>query len=62
MPLPVLSNYLESEIMALLKRWLDCNMLYPPERMDEIFHELVVRGIRSASKLTDRGGCEIEDN
>lgn len=43
-PKPVLSNYLASEILALLRWWLDNNMPYPPERMDEIFHELVMPG------------------
>jgi hypothetical protein len=46
--LPIISNFLASEILALLKWWLDHNMPYPPERMDEIFHELVTPGFRSA--------------
>jgi AcrR family transcriptional regulator len=40
-PIPILSNYLSSELFSLLKWWLDRGMPYPPERMDEIFHELV---------------------
>jgi len=40
-PIPILSNYLASELFALLKWWLDQNMPYPPERMDQIFHALV---------------------
>ena len=46
-PIPVLSNYLAGGILTLLKWWLDHNMPYPPERMDEIFHELVMPGFRS---------------
>lgn len=46
-PVSVLSNYLASEIFALLKWWLDHNMPYPPERMDEIFHQLVIPSFRS---------------
>lgn len=47
-PKPVLSNYLASEILALLRWWLDNSMPYPPERMDEIFHNLVMPGFRAA--------------
>jgi AcrR family transcriptional regulator len=41
LPIPILANYLAIELFALLKWWLDNEMPYPPERMDEIFHELV---------------------
>jgi AcrR family transcriptional regulator len=40
-PIPILSNYLATELFALLKWWLDQGMPYSPERMDQIFHELV---------------------
>lgn len=40
-PIPILANYLATELFALLKWWLDERMPYPPERMDQIFHELV---------------------
>jgi len=46
-PLPVLSNYLANGIMTMLRWWLDHNMPYPPARMDEIFHQLVMPGFRS---------------
>ncbi|MDT7605431.1 MAG: hypothetical protein QOF61_3428 [Acidobacteriota bacterium] len=48
LPVPVLTNYLASEMLALLKWWLDHNMPHTPERMDEMFHQLVVPGFRSA--------------
>lgn len=41
LPIPILSNYLAVALFALLKWWLDQQMPYPPERMNEIFHELV---------------------
>lgn len=47
LPIRVLSNYLASGILSMLKWWLDQNMPYPPKRMDEIFHELVMPGLRS---------------
>lgn len=45
-PIPILSNYLANEIFNLLKWWLDQNMPYTPERMDEIFHRLITPGFR----------------
>lgn len=47
-PIPVLSNYLASGILSMLKWWLDQNMPYSPKRMDQIFHELVMPGLRLA--------------
>ena len=47
-PIPILSNYLASELFSLLKWWLDHGMPNSPERMDEIFHELVGSTFRSA--------------
>lgn len=40
-PIPILANYLATELFALLKWWLDQGMPHSPERMDQIFHELV---------------------
>jgi len=47
-PLPILSNYLAGTLITLLKWWLDHNMPYTPQRMDEIFQQLVMPGIRAA--------------
>ena len=41
LPLPIVANYLATELFALLKWWLDQGMPYSPEQMDHIFHELV---------------------
>jgi len=40
-PIPILANFLAVELFALLKWWLDHEMPYTPERMDEIYHQLV---------------------
>jgi AcrR family transcriptional regulator len=40
-PVGILANYLASELFNLLQWWLDHGMPYPPERMEEIYHELV---------------------
>lgn len=47
-PLNVLSSYLASGVLNMLRWWIEHGMPYPPERMDEIFHELVMPGFRSA--------------
>ena len=47
-PVPVLSHFLASELFSLLKWWLDQGMPYAPERMDEMFHELVNPAFKSA--------------
>lgn len=49
-PIPILANYLASEIVSNLKWWLDNNMPHSPEKMDEIFHQLVVAGFRVGLK------------
>ncbi len=48
MPLPVISNYVAGAFLTLLKWWLDNNMLYSPERMDEMFQQLVLPGVHAA--------------
>ena len=47
-PLPLLSHYVASALLAMLKWWLEQEMPYSPERMDQIFHELVMPGLRAA--------------
>ncbi|HEX3282547.1 MAG TPA: TetR/AcrR family transcriptional regulator [Pyrinomonadaceae bacterium] len=41
LPIPIVANYLATELFALLKWWLDQGMSYSPQQMDHIFHELV---------------------
>ncbi len=47
-PLPIVSNHVAGAFVALFKWWLDNKMPYPPERMDEILHQLVMPTIRAA--------------
>ena len=49
-PISILSNYLATELFALLKWWLDQGMPYSPERMDQIFHELVNPAFQSVKR------------
>jgi AcrR family transcriptional regulator len=48
MPLPFISNYVAGAFVTMLKWWLDNNMPYSPERMDEMFQLLVMTGVRAA--------------
>lgn len=48
---PILSNYLASELFALLRWWLDAGMPYTPDSMDEIFHRLVNPSVKSALRI-----------
>ena len=50
-PLPVLCHSIAGTILMLLKWWLDNKMPYSPERMDEIFHQLAMPGVRSILKF-----------
>jgi AcrR family transcriptional regulator len=41
-PPVVMANYLAGSLMTLLSWWLDNDMPYPPEKMDEMFQELAL--------------------
>ena len=47
-PIAILANFLACQLFILLKWWLDNEMPYTPERMDEIYHELVGASVVNA--------------
>jgi hypothetical protein len=47
-PPPVMAAYLAGALLTLLTWWLDHDMPYPPERMDEIFQDLAMPGVWAA--------------
>ena len=51
--IPILANYLASELFSQLKWWLDNDMPYPPEQMDKIFHRLLLPGVNSLINETE---------
>jgi hypothetical protein len=53
-PLSILSNYLAGTLLTLLKWWLDNNMPYTPQRMDEIFQQLVMPGVREVVRGSEK--------
>lgn len=52
--IPILANYLASEVFSQLKWWLDNNMPLSPEQMDKIFHCLLLPGVNS---VINEAGC-----
>ena len=44
-PLPVISEYLASAFLTLLKWWLSADLPYPPEQMESIFQQLALPGV-----------------
>jgi AcrR family transcriptional regulator len=46
-PLEVVSQYLAGAFLNLLKWWLEAEMPYSPERMDEMFQQLALPGVRA---------------
>jgi len=44
-PVSLIVDYLAGSLMVLLKWWWKQGMLYSPERMDEIFQQLVIPGV-----------------
>jgi len=40
-PIPILANFMAFELFSLLRWWLDHGMPETPERMDQIYHQLV---------------------
>jgi AcrR family transcriptional regulator len=51
-PPPVMANYLAGTLLTLLIWWLENNMPYPPERMDEMFQALAMPGVWAALGIT----------
>lgn len=46
-PLDVLTAYLAGALHTMLLWWLDRKMPYPPERMNEMFQQLVMPGVNA---------------
>lgn len=57
-PAPILANYLANEIFGQLRWWLDGNMKNSPEEMDEIFHSLVMPGVRNSFVKFDKNNTQ----
>jgi hypothetical protein len=51
-PPPVIANFLAGALLTLLTWWLDNDMPYSPERMDEMFQQLAMPGAWTAVGIT----------
>ena len=51
-PLAVVASYVTGAWVNLLRWWLDNKMPYPPQRMEEIFQQLVMPGVEGAMGRT----------
>ncbi len=49
-PSSLIIDYLADSLMTLIKWWVKHDMSYPPERMDEIFQQLVMTSVSSVIK------------
>ena len=47
-PLDAVTAYLAGALQTMMLWWLDRKMPYPPERMDEMFQQLVLPGVNAA--------------
>jgi AcrR family transcriptional regulator len=45
-PMPLIAQYLAGAFLSLMQWWLDAEMPYTPEEMDEFFRQLALPGIR----------------
>lgn len=45
-PLPVITNFLAGSLLSMISWWLEQNLPYSPEEMDEMFNALAMPGIR----------------
>lgn len=59
-PPAVSAHFVALQIFGLLKWWLDHNMPYSPEEMDEMFHTLVAPGIVDALKSSERADVKAQ--
>ena len=54
-PMEILTTHLAGSLLALLTWWLDNEMPYPPEEMNEMFQQLTMFGI--GPLITDESGA-----
>ncbi len=50
-PMPVTLTYLTGALFSLLRWWLENDMPYPPEQIDEMFQQLAMPGVRAGLGL-----------
>jgi len=46
-PIPIVAVYIAGALQTLLLWWLEHKMPHSPERMDEMFQQLVMPGVKA---------------
>jgi AcrR family transcriptional regulator len=46
-PLPVITNFLAGGLLSVMVWWLKAKRPYPPEKINEMFQQLAMRGVES---------------
>lgn len=49
-PMPIFINYISNTLIFLMKWWLNNNMQYTPDQMEQYFYELVIPSIEAILK------------
>ena len=52
-PLPVITNFLAGSLLTMITWWLEQNLPYSPEQMDDIFNSLAMPGVRRMMSTSD---------
>ncbi len=55
-PLPVITHFLAGGLLSLLMWWLNSDMSYTPEQMNEMFCQLAMPGVLQALGIHDENG------
>lgn len=59
-PVSILANHLAVTVFEQLKWWLDNNMPYSPEKMDEIFHQLILPNFKFLADVNEEDEAQID--
>jgi len=52
-PISILTQYLTGGLMSLAQWWLDNDMPYTPQEMDELFQQMAMPGIRAVLEMEE---------
>lgn len=52
-PLPVITNFLAGSLLSMITWWLEQDLPYSPEEMDDMFNALAMPGIRRMMSTTE---------
>ena len=59
-PSEILTHYIVNSFMALLTWWLDHDLPYPAERMNDVFRELTEHGVESVLEQPGSAVAQFE--